>query len=162
MSAGGDISIIGQVGVGLYSAYFFVSKKILVVNKTNDDKQHIYLSSCRKTRRRSMERSKIIFHINEDQSDFREDRRLKDLVKKHSGSTGLPMSCTLRNQRRRRSLIPRKTRRKRKTREAKRAMNRRSRKSPKKRRKKRRKRKRRRRKRCPTSGGNSTRTNFSG
>ena len=38
-----------------------------------------------------MERSKIIFCINEDQSDFREDRRLKDLVKKHSGFTGFPI-----------------------------------------------------------------------
>ena len=31
----------------------------------------------------------IIFHRSEDQSDCREERRLKDLVTKHSGFTGL-------------------------------------------------------------------------
>merc|ERR1711920_1011956 len=62
MAAGGDISMIGQFGVGFYSAYL-VSDKVRVVSKNNDD----------------------------DQSEFLEERRLKDLVKKHSEFIGFPI-----------------------------------------------------------------------
>ena len=53
----------------------------------------------------------IICYLKEDQSEFLEERRLKDLVMKHSEFIGFPLSCTLRSRRRRRLLIPRKKRR---------------------------------------------------
>eukprot|EP00747_Dinoflagellata_sp_TGD_P169787 gnl/TRDRNA2_/TRDRNA2_199694_c0_seq1.p1 gnl/TRDRNA2_/TRDRNA2_199694_c0~~gnl/TRDRNA2_/TRDRNA2_199694_c0_seq1.p1 ORF type:complete len:226 (-),score=52.39 gnl/TRDRNA2_/TRDRNA2_199694_c0_seq1:22-699(-) len=105
MSAGGDISMIGQFGVGFYSAYL-VSDKVNVVSKHNDDEQYLWESAAGGsfTLEKDTEMvhgevkrgTKVICYLKGDQSEFLDERRLKDLIKKHSEGIGFPIEvcCT--------------------------------------------------------------------
>merc|ERR1712139_632845 len=100
MAAGGDISMIGQSGVGFYSSYL-VSDKVRVISKHNDDEQYVWESAAGGsfTVAKDVEHlhgevkrgTKVICYLKEDQSEFLEERRLKDLVKKHSEFIGFPI-----------------------------------------------------------------------
>jgi molecular chaperone HtpG len=94
IESGGDISMIGQFGVGFYSAYL-VADRVTVVSKHNDDDAHVWESSAGGTftvapaQDQDLVRgTKIVLHMKEDQQEYLEERRLKDLIKKHSEFIG--------------------------------------------------------------------------
>jgi molecular chaperone HtpG len=99
LTQGADISMIGQFGVGFYSA-FLVADKVTVISKSpEDEKQWKWESTAGGTFSVTEDDgpalhrgSKIILSIKPDNVEFLEERKLKDLVKKHSEFISFPIS----------------------------------------------------------------------
>ena len=96
LDSGADISMIGQFGVGFYSSYL-VAERVTVISKNNDDVAHVWESSAGGTftvaptsdAPELTRGTRIILHMKDDQAtEFLQERKVKDLIKKHSEFIG--------------------------------------------------------------------------
>merc|ERR1711933_661345 len=99
MAEGADANLIGQFGVGFYSA-FLVADKVSVTSKCNDDAvQHVWESSADASftvvddpRGNTLGRgTRVTLHLKEDAHDYLSEDKLKEAAKKYSQFIQFPI-----------------------------------------------------------------------
>ena len=101
--AGKDAGIIGHFGLGFYSA-FMVADKVEILTKSFKDEPAIHWSCDGspefdlKETEKSERGTEIILHIAEDSTEFLEDQKIRELLKKYNKFMPVPIKFGTRTE----------------------------------------------------------------
>ncbi|XP_026192727.1 heat shock protein 90 [Cyclospora cayetanensis] len=97
-SSNNDVSLIGQFGVGFYSA-FLVADRVTVISKNREDEQYVWESSAdakyyveKDPRGNTLQRGTcVLLHLKEDATEFLDVYRLRELISRYSQFMSYPI-----------------------------------------------------------------------
>lgn len=96
VARGADVNIIGQFGVGFYSAFLVADRVEVVSRKAGADEAFRWTSDAQESftvepAERDARGTSVILHLNDEHRDFLRPYRLRQLVGKYSDFVGYPI-----------------------------------------------------------------------
>src|SRR5690606_2165833 len=98
-------SLIGQFGVGFYSAFMVAEKVEVLSKKAGEDKAHVWTSDGKgaftidealkdagPASSKTSRGTEIILHLKDDAGEFLFEDRLKHVIRKYSDHIGFPIT----------------------------------------------------------------------
>ncbi len=94
-----DVNLIGQFGVGFYSSFMVADKVVVTSKKAGDDQAWSWTSNGEgeyviDTAERDSHGTTITLSMREDQDEFLDDVRLRNIVKTYSDHINIPIVLT--------------------------------------------------------------------
>jgi len=94
--ASGDIDLIGQFGVGFYSAWLVADHVDVLSRAAGSDEAWVWSSDAQETfsiapAERASRGTSVVLHLREDQKEFLGEYKLRELVRRYSDYVGHPI-----------------------------------------------------------------------
>lgn len=91
-----DVNLIGQFGVGFYSAFMVAERVEVTSRRAGDDKAFVWVSDGRGSYTidealKDTRGTEIVLHIKDEASEFLIEERLKQVIKKYSDHIAFPI-----------------------------------------------------------------------
>jgi molecular chaperone HtpG len=98
-----DVSLIGQFGVGFYSAYLVADRVEVISRAAGSEQAHRWESDARTTftvapAERAGRGTTIILHLKTDQRELASEWRVRELVRRYSDYIGYPIELEVKKQ----------------------------------------------------------------